>query len=1291
MDPHFYMRRLGLFFALSGSLWANPAAVWNEAGTGLPAIESIPAKNVGSGTGLSMATQDRLGRLFVGSKQLHVFDGQSWLAVDVPNTLLVQSMALGDDGIIWIGAYNQLGYVTELSLGNFEFHSLLQHLPPETGVLAGILGCARIGQVTYFISRDMLLRWNGRSFEVTRYETSSRLFPVQLDGEWWFQHLETGLYQLTETGPILKVTANLLPNRGSMGLTRDSEGLVVMNDWGYFRPGLPDAPVSPEGLNRRLREMKVSSFAQLPNGSHAIGTLNGGIILYDPQSGHQSEWSVESGLPERTIFSLRPDQAGRLLVTTTHAVFHFPVGGNPSFFGGQNGITGNINSVTEWQGKVWVATEDGVFHQQLTPGKPGAFARVGQLTEHYWFLQSNREDLLLGRHGGMDAFDGRSVRNAYTIRANGAYVITPSSRHPGRVYSSESLGVAVLQRQPDGSYVREPLVDLPSACAWVHEDTTGRLWLGTLTKGAFTFDPATRQLTAVRDPDRGAAFEEAIGLVADRHGITLLSDGRMFRANADGSGLHRVKDAPILKPVAARRIHGTDAIAVVHDLPVPTAGVNQGLGILSFEANHLALWRALHLPAIATIDNIRALTVTEDAGRRTLWVGGNLGLLRYDFDTLQELSSPTPPILRLASLPPSRDASERDLAFAFNGHRVDISLFTGDFFRSQTWQFQTRLGSGNGEWSAPSPRRSFEFSNLSEGHYRFEARAINPEGVTSAPAALAFTILPPWYRSGWAYGSYALTLAAAVFAFIRIRERQIRRRNRELESLVAERTEELVKASAAKDEFLAGVSHEIRNPMNGVIGIAETFKTDGLDAERRRKFGLLRQCASHLSSLLEDILDFSKVQAGMIELESKPFDLPELVESIAAITAPDSEKYGIPVEIAVSPAVPRQLVGDPRRIRQILINFVSNALKFSGRGQVSVTVWCKAAGPVHSEVIFAVSDEGPGISAEEQQRLFTRFERGAAARQGRVPGTGLGLALCKGFAEKMGGRIWLESELGQGSCFYFSATFPVAAAAEEPAADAPVAARNHRSALVVDDEEYNRIVLTDLLESLGFEVRSAGEGGQALALATTNDFDVVFLDYDLPGITGLGVTRRIRRLPGGSAGALILATTAFSTPDKRAECLAAGMNAFLGKPVTMERLRKALAAATADPDEAAAPAQYSAPADRLGNMRLLATKKQVPLADELALFLSELEGEVSELYTAMEQEDAAGAGHFAHMLCGRCGFIYEREIEHVLRRIEAAVAIGQWQEAQVLKSELDSRLADLRLRLASADPVAPPA
>lgn len=552
-------------------------------------------------------------------------------------------------------------------------------------------------------------------------------------------------------------------------------------------------------------------------------------------------------------------------------------------------------------------------------------------------------------------------------------------------------------------------------------------------------------------------------------------------------------------------------------------------------------------------------------------------------------------------------------------------------------------------------------------------------GLAAPAAAAGPEAGAAWYLSPAAYGGFAGLLVAGWWLTLRWRERRIRAQKAELERLVQVRTAALVKANAAKDEFLAGLSHEIRNPMNGILGIAAALPTAGLDPESRRKFGLLRACAEHLGSLIEELLDLSGIQGGAIEIEQRAFDLPELVDAVAAMTAADSSKHRIPVEFAISPGVPRQLEGDPRRIRQILLNFVANALKYAGGGKIEVTVWREAAGPRGGpEIVFAVADEGPGLALGEQERVFRRFERGSAAQGGRVPGKGLGLALSRGYAERIGGRVWVESEPGRGACFHLA--IPLVAAAG-PGTVAPAGAG--RLALVVDDQEYNRVALADLLGQLRCRVHASASGDEALALAAAHAFDFIFLDYDLPGINGIELARRIRRLPGTSARARLVATTAYRTAALQQECFDAGMDQFLGKPVTLDQLRRVLAAGEAF-RAATPPGATADPEDRLVNLRRLAENKQVTFLDELSLYLAELEFELDELTAAILAQRTAQATRYAHRLCGRCSFIYERELERRLRALEQAAASDDWLEAARLLAGLPALATALRVRLVTA-------
>jgi signal transduction histidine kinase/CheY-like chemotaxis protein len=549
----------------------------------------------------------------------------------------------------------------------------------------------------------------------------------------------------------------------------------------------------------------------------------------------------------------------------------------------------------------------------------------------------------------------------------------------------------------------------------------------------------------------------------------------------------------------------------------------------------------------------------------------------------------------------------------------------------------------------------------------------------------------PWPNYVLTAIGYVTAGSLIIFGLIRGRIYHLSQQAQQLTQHVALRTAELIQVIAAKDELFANLSHEIRNPMNGILGIAENLCTDQLDAASQHKFNLLQQCARHLSGLVDNMLDFSRIQAGAYKFAHQPFLLGKLLDAILALTHLRSEKLGITIKVTIAPGIPKILWGDAPRVQQILLNLVDNALKFSRQGQVSITIWDQPAEIANHNIVFAVSDDGPGIPLNEQSLLFTRFARGANAQQNQIPGTGLGLALSKCLAEQMKGRLWLESTSAQGSSFHFCAPLLVAGVLPAPiTAPTPLDARG-QYALIIDDEAYNRIVLTDLLRSLGFTVHTAAEGTTALKLVRQQDYQVIFLDYNLPDISGLEVSRAIRLLPNASAAALVIATTAYTTPEKRTECTTAGMNAFLSKPVSMERLCRELAIAQPHP---VCPSQSApTPARELTRSRIkferIATLKGTTREAELALYLTEFAQELAQLDLALQQSNIRQASHYAHLLYGRCAFVAAAELDKIFREIETASGTAQWSEVQRLRGQVPPALAAWRLSLAGVEPIAP--
>jgi signal transduction histidine kinase/CheY-like chemotaxis protein len=1228
--------------------------------------------------------QDKLGRLFVGGDQLHVFNGLSWLSFPLPNSYSLKALAFGNNQRLWAGASNEIGYFDEESLGIFKYHSLASNLPEIESNIGFVWSCAPFEQGAYFICTNKVLRWDGDSFRIWNFATNSRLYSLKLNDEHWFHHLETGLYRLDESGPHLEIPAERLPDSEILGLIKDADGLSLISAKGIYRSGVPPNNTSSEELNKFLIDSRPSCVAVLPNGNLAIGTVNKGIALVARSGELLRVLDTTNGLPSRAVFSITPHADGYAWCATPDGIFHIKIDEHTTLYGPSNGLMGQVVVDLETDNsRLFTLTREGVYQLVTSPSRGGHFEQLPQMTVRYNDLLSFKGGLILPRHGGVDYFDGKNTRPILKLPNKTIMFVQPSQRKTGQYYLSVFPGLDRLETKPDGTFIHTHILELPDACTSLYEDSTERLWIGTPSKGGYVYNPETAVLQPMDDPVTGKPMQGRVSVSGDNQHILIFNNDRVLLSTGDASEPRPLEGLPPLDFIAMQPMPNNQGYILALKHTNLTDSSAQGVGILAITQKGQAQWQELDIPGLASIGFLRILKIFTEAQGPVLWIGGSEGLLRLDYDAITTMDRPDVPRILFDPSRSSQPRGPKDLAFPLVGHHLNLQVFTGDNPRGKNWLLQSRMGRGDDEWSTPSPRRSFEFSNLSAGAYRFEVRAINSAGLTSDPASLAFQILPPWYRSNGAVLSYVVIFGLSVFIFFRIRESSNRARNQALERLVETKTEQLLRASAAKDDFLAGISHEIRNPMNGVIGIAESIKSADLDADSQRKLDLLRQCASHLSGLLEDILDFSRMQSGAIELEVNSFDLRGLLNSITAITAIESEKCGIPVEICIAPSVPTQLIGDERRIRQILLNFVSNALKYSGRGLVRITVWRNPSNAEHRMVIFAVADDGPGISSEDQNKLFHRFERGAAAQKSRVRGTGLGLALSKSLAENMSGRIWLDSELGKGSIFYLSGPFaPVTNPTRSTHTTKPVGLSHGKSALVVDDEEYNCIAMSSLLEAMGFSVQSSTNGPAALTLTQTQLFDVIFLDYNMPGMSGPEISRSIRMPSNFSSQALIIATTAFNTPEKRAECIAAGMNAFLAKPVTAERLRLLLS--TPQPTRQPHPVSPGTGADPLASLRLNSARKGSTLAKEIALYLAEFRSELERLNSAVLRHDAAQTCHNAHLLYGRASFIAEKELEITLRKIEVAGATNEWAEAGRLSINVEKQLAELQLRLASA-------
>ena len=414
-------------------------------------------------------------------------------------------------------------------------------------------------------------------------------------------------------------------------------------------------------------------------------------------------------------------------------------------------------------------------------------------------------------------------------------------------------------------------------------------------------------------------------------------------------------------------------------------------------------------------------------------------------------------------------------------------------------------------------------------------------------------------------------------------------------------TDEAKRANEAKSRFLANMSHEFRTPLNGIVGMSDLLTTTRLSKEQRECTEVIQTSARALLALVEDVLDISAIEAGKLKLNVEDFRLRELTRSVQVMLQPSATDKGLSFSVVVSERVPDELHGDVDHLRQILVNLLNNAIKFTDVGRVVLEVGLSpqpprevspAADGAGIMLRFSVRDTGIGIPAAAQRRLFEAFEQVDSGKTRRHGGTGLGTTIAKGLAETMGGRLGFESEEGVGSHFWVE--LPYRLAEHRGVAPAPIPANviafddpfvRHRArvkplrTLIADDHVANRMVLRRLLEKAGHHVEEVETGDEVLALLTERDFDAVLVDLHMPGVSGLDVMREVRVMEAGSPRRTpFLVLTADVTPEAMQACEQAGARFFLPKPIVAGRLLEALADIALGGADAASPAAERSPA-----------------------------------------------------------------------------------------------------------------
>jgi signal transduction histidine kinase/CheY-like chemotaxis protein len=1169
MRSTFQKTQLG-FICLIAVLAQQSVFAWeyhSEAGAAL--YSAYGPDDHGGGAISSDIAEDRHGNLFFANEAgLLRFDGARWtLMPDTGQADYTTSVAVDQQGRIWLTGIKHIGYYDADETGSYCYTDVTESAMamPQSKDFGIFWKLYAYGDQIYLVTTSNVLRRDGDTWQSwPAFDAERRILPSWANGTLTIHARGTGLFQLKD-GAFIRIseeTQAVASGIISIISSPSDELLCVTVSNGLWRLNHGRFTAVPTDADANLKQTQTISAQRLQDGSLALASINKGVLLLDTSGRVIQQIRHDKG----SSFKLFEHSSGSLWAGNTNAILEIP---NLPL----THYADTAQDIARHEGTLYYTnlTELNMIEKRA-PGSGRAQIQMRfETASAAWDVQSHSDDLLCA-----------VGPNLAVVNQDTRFIKAPSSRQIVHLFQSwKDASLIYTSAPPHISRWKK------SAGNWAWQDTlpnfnTGCLSLVELPDGTLLISsargPLYRSAWSLSEAGTGQAkitpLGQAHGLpehfdwaycLRQGNTVVVISDQGLFHYDTK---TEQFTFDPILGTDLGTDAYGLENCTLADQdgwlLALPLKDGVGLIGALRIRADQQINWEPWQLPSIHHAGKIESLLHEKSAEAETLWVGGSKDLFRYDLSAMREFPSPE---VRLTSVTETssnqtyyggagKSAADIQWSYPQQSLHLEYAATPGAL---EIRGYQTRLIGFDEKWSAVVGQAFRDYNNLHEGDYKFEVRTVDEFGRTGPAQRLDFTILPPGFRTGYAYAGYiVLGIMAAALLFLGWTQ-QLRRRNAELEMMVNQRTIELehrnldlIEANNVKQDFLANMSHEIRNPLNGILGLTRLMQNETLAEKPSERVNHLYACANHLHQLLGQILDYSSIESGKLELTNEPFDSADLVNEIIAMHQSLAGSKGLLLQTDL-PEIHNQWIGAPTPLRQILINLISNAIKYTPSGKVCLKLrYTREQDNIAAR--FMVQDSGPGIPKDKQAYIFEQFTRLPKPGESQIQGTGLGLAIASELARHMQGTLKLDNNVVSGACFVLDLHFIQGVAIEHDLSSSEKQKKKisrpllGRKVLIADDMDFDRYLGREILEKMGAQVEAVADGTRALETLETTRFDLAILDVNMPGLSGLQVVARAL-----SNGAIqpprFIALSASTTAKMEANCLAAGFDYFIEKPL----------------------------------------------------------------------------------------------------------------------------------------------